>query len=174
MVLGGFLPSGIAYHTPFKLNLKILYIAIPLILPYFIYSVNKRFLKKNEREILIDKVKSEIDNGAIFGGEKIEINFNKNVVDMIEQRVDRNDFLGLLDDLHFRRWYFPKMTFDLYTIVKIKYRIDGKNYYKKLMFPFSLENTKTFLKMNATTNLYYDRENIEDVEVDLRFLKDYL
>ena len=171
--LGGFVNFGSSYKSSFEnLNFNLLLIAIPFILPYFIYSVRERFFRKTEKEIFVKDIKQ--NNETLFEGEKQELIFKTSIISMNEIKGEPNAFSGLMDDLMIDRIQLSETHPDFYTIAKIKYRIDGKNYFKEILFPFTLKNTEIFLKMNPSTHLYFQKENPENAKVDLRFLNDYL
>ena len=171
--LGGFINFGSAYRSSFEnINFNFLFMAIPFILPYFIYSVRERFFKKTEKEIFVEHSKQ--NNETFFEGEKLELIFKTSIVLMNEIEGEPGAFSGLMDDLMIDRIQLSETHSDFYTIAKIKYRIKGQNYFKEILFPFTLKNTEIFLKMNPSTDLYYQKENPENAKVDLRFLNDYL
>lgn len=171
--LGGFVNFGSSYKSSFEnTNFNLLLMTIPFILPYFIYSVRERFFRKTEIEIFVKDIKQ--NNETLFEGEKQELIFKKCIVSLTEIENEPNAFSGLLDDLMIDRIQLTETPPHFYTIANIKYRIEGRNYFKEILFPFTLKNTEIFLKMNPSTQLHYQKENPEDAKVDLRFLNDYL
>ena len=171
--LGGFVNFGSGYRSSIEnINSNFLLIAIPFILPYFIYSVKERFFKKTEKEIFVEHSKQNIE--TFFEGEKLDLIFKTSIVSMNEIEGEPSAFSGLMDDLMINRIQLSETHSDFYTIAKVKYRIDGQNYFKEILFPFTLKNTEIFLKMNPSTHLYFQKENPENAKVDLRFLNDYL
>lgn len=171
--LGGFVNFGRHYRSSLgKINFNFLLMAIPFILPYFVYSVRERFFRKTEKEIFVEHSKQ--NDETFFEGEKLELIFKKCIVSMREIKGEHNAFSGLMDDLMIDRKQLSEAHPDFYTIANIKYHINGRNYFKEILFPFTLKNTEIFLKINPSTHLYYQKENPENGRVDLRFLNDYL
>lgn len=155
-------------------SLKILYIAIPLILPYIFVVIYEYFRDTNNpqedfqcNEIQVEKL--------LKTGIPITINFEKAIKDIIELSPQRNEDIEIL-----QQYFFPFKELvsnsgeETFTLIQLKYKIGRKFFQKKIIFPFSKQSTIYILKMNKSTILYYNEESPHESIIDLGFLESYI
>ncbi|MEN4759609.1 hypothetical protein ABEG63_04640 [Chryseobacterium sp. C39-AII1] len=165
---------GLSLFSLIEENIRILYISIPLLFPYILVVIYEYFKDKSitKRKNAHDEILTE---KLLEIGIPVTINFEKGIKSIEEKHFQENENIGI-----FREYFWPieylfgNRSEEIFTLVELKYKVLGKTYIKKVMFPFSKQSTISLLKFQKTTILFYNEENPQQSIIDLRFIDGYL
>lgn len=115
-------------------SLKILYIAIPLILPYIFVVIYEYFRDTNnpKEDFQCDEIQVE---NLLKTGIPITINFEKAIKDITELSPQKNEDIEIL-----QQYFFPFKELvgnsgeETFTLIQLKYKIGRKSFQKKIFF----------------------------------------
>lgn len=152
-------------------NSAILFFAIPMMIPYFVIVFIQLFQNKEEDE-KINAIKDANVENLLREGMCIEVIFKKAVSEMYETTVEKNTDIELLKNelLFLEDNLYPRRD-EIITIVTLEYNVRDEIYYKKVIFPYTKENTEICLKFQKSTSLYFDKNDPQNSIVDLGFLE---
>ena len=162
---------GYIRRNIFQPNPSVLFFAIPMIIPYLVIVFIQVFQNKEEDE-KINAIKDANVENLLRDGMCIEVIFKKAVSEMYETTVEKNTDIELLkNELLFLEGNLYPRSDEIITIVTLEYNVRDEIYYKKVIFPYTKENTEICLKFQKSTSLYFDKNDPQNSIVDLGFLE---
>ncbi|MCS4302886.1 hypothetical protein [Chryseobacterium sp. BIGb0232] len=154
-------------------SLKILYVAIPLLLPYIFVFIYEYFRDTNNptKEFQYNEIQVE---KLLKTGIPITINFERAIKDITELSSQRNEDIEILQEFLFSfKEIVDNKTEEVFSLVELKYKIGKKDFLKKIILPFSKQSTIFIKKIQKSTTVYYNEESPHQSIVDLQFIEKY-